>query len=164
MKPGDRFGRLVYLGPTDRDSAHSSACLALRCDCGVIALATERALNRQKRPVVECRVCDLRARAAAIEAAAGHPYWRNHGRRFEAHDIYRQALRRGEIVAPATCSRCGAEGRIHGHHEDYAKPLEVVWLCGSCHGARHAELGTMLSAFQRARTLRLVRELDEAAA
>lgn len=28
----------------------------------------------------------------------------------------------------------------HGHHEDYARPLDVVWLCGYHHKSRHAEL------------------------
>lgn len=48
--------------------------------------------------------------------------------------VYR-AERLGELIRPYVCATCGAEGPIEAHHEDYAKPLEVVWLCRACHGA-----------------------------
>jgi hypothetical protein len=48
------------------------------------------------------------------------------------------AKRRGDIVTPEACSKCGAtDCRIDGHHADYTKPLEVEWLCPRCHGAKH---------------------------
>jgi hypothetical protein len=47
--------------------------------------------------------------------------------------IYRGVLVRGP------CSQCGAP-KTDAHHEDYSKPLDVVWLCRKCHRLRHAEL------------------------
>lgn len=44
------------------------------------------------------------------------------------------AVRRGKLEKPNACQWCGAKGRIHAHHEDYGKPLEVIWLCPRCHG------------------------------
>ena len=38
------------------------------------------------------------------------------------------------------CSVCGSTERIHAHHEDYTKPLEVVWLCVKHHGERHRQI------------------------
>jgi hypothetical protein len=43
------------------------------------------------------------------------------------------AVRDGRLDRPNRCSRCNEKGRIEGHHEDYSKPLEVIWLCTLCH-------------------------------
>lgn len=32
---------------------------------------------------------------------------------------------------------CGTSEKVHAHHHDYAKPLEVRWLCFRCHKASH---------------------------
>ena len=37
------------------------------------------------------------------------------------------------------CERCG-DPNADRHHDDYDKPLEVRWLCRSCHIKHHAEL------------------------
>lgn len=50
----------------------------------------------------------------------------------------RMAVARGDIVKPKLCELCEKERRLDSHHEDYSKPLQVVWLCGGCHGKRHS--------------------------
>ncbi len=47
------------------------------------------------------------------------------------------AIDRGELVRPEECSYCGEYKKTDGHHEDYGKPLEVIWLCRKCHQQRH---------------------------
>ena len=37
------------------------------------------------------------------------------------------------------CVICLSDG-VHRHHRDYSKPLEIVWLCASCHKLLHLEL------------------------
>jgi hypothetical protein len=50
------------------------------------------------------------------------------------------AMRKGEIVKPENCVKCGARERIQAHHTDYTKPLIVEWLCRGCHAAAHKAL------------------------
>lgn len=48
------------------------------------------------------------------------------------------SLKKGLIVKPSSCSYCGNKNsRIEGHHHDYSKPLEVIWLCTKCHKSLH---------------------------
>lgn len=69
--------------------------------------------------------------------------WRaEDSRRVLAHTSVSRAIRNGALVR-LPCCRCG-EAKSVAHHEDYDKPLEVVWLCQPCHKQRHKELLTFL--------------------
>jgi hypothetical protein len=46
-------------------------------------------------------------------------------------------VKKGWIVRPKLCPRCDSKRMIEGHHPDYSKPLEVVWLCRECHDTEH---------------------------
>jgi Bacillus phage endonuclease len=48
------------------------------------------------------------------------------------------SVKRRKLIRPSQCSRCGRDDvAIEAHHEDYKKPLEVVWLCKCCHLETH---------------------------
>ncbi len=51
---------------------------------------------------------------------------------------YKRALRQKELVPAHDCENCLSQDFIHGHHIDYDKPLEVVWLCRTCHMKIHS--------------------------
>lgn len=57
-----------------------------------------------------------------------------------AHIMVRSALKYGHLTRPESCSRCAVVAPLDAHHEDYYKPLEVTWLCETCHGLRHREI------------------------
>jgi ribosomal protein L37E len=52
----------------------------------------------------------------------------------------RNAVKSGLIVRPKKCVWCKEKCKPHGHHYDYGKPMEVVWLCASCHKFAHSTL------------------------
>lgn len=54
-----------------------------------------------------------------------------------ARNALGSAVARGDVVRPDRCSRCEKRCRPHGHHTDYLRPLDVVWLCARCHFAEH---------------------------
>lgn len=45
------------------------------------------------------------------------------------------ALKKGLLIKKP-CVECG-EANSQAHHEDYSKPLEVVWFCFPCHTNHH---------------------------
>lgn len=50
-----------------------------------------------------------------------------------------RALKSGKLTK-MPCEVCGDEWS-EAHHEDYSKPLEVMWLCKRHHTDRHMEIG-----------------------
>lgn len=47
--------------------------------------------------------------------------------------------RRNGKIQKLSCEKCGNK-KSQAHHENYKKPLDVIWLCASCHRKRHIEL------------------------
>ena len=69
--------------------------------------------------------------------------WRQQDiRRSKAHTAVGYAIKKGELIRQP-CIRCGEQNSF-AHHEDYDKPLDVMWLCPPCHKQRHKELLTLL--------------------
>ncbi len=55
-----------------------------------------------------------------------------------------RAIKSGELEKPDTCSMCGVSGvKIEAHHRDYSNPLDVDWVCKSCHWKIHKILNEM---------------------
>jgi hypothetical protein len=63
--------------------------------------------------------------------------------RGRAYASLKRAIKAGALTRPSYCEKCGVDpgtrtdGRslVQAHHDDYDKPLEVQWLCPSCHRA-----------------------------
>lgn len=61
----------------------------------------------------------------------------DHPDRVVARNAVTNAVRDGRLKK-LPCAFCGAGGRVEAHHHDYAKPLDVTWLCPPCHRRFHA--------------------------
>lgn len=86
--------------------------------------------NRAKLPHRK-RIMSLRSKSYKIRKPL-----ENHAR-----CILNNAIRDGRILKPTHCSSCGIKPtRLFGHHKDYYKPLEVLWLCQPCHALEHKKL------------------------
>lgn len=55
--------------------------------------------------------------------------------KYKAHNAVSNAIR-DDRLRKEPCEVCGAKN-VHGHHDDYSKPLEVRWLCPVHHRAHH---------------------------
>jgi len=74
------------------------------------------------------------------EAAEAGRRWaeRNREKR-SAHHVVSNAVRDG-MLTRGPCEICGTNIGVQAHHEDYSRPLDVVWLCHVHHGERHREI------------------------
>ena len=101
----------------------------------------------------ECTKSDtIKNRAAKVEyyreydrkrgSRQGYDYFKNYRaenpEKYAARTAVGNAVRDKRLIKKP-CERCGAEN-VHGHHEDYSKPLDVIWLCPPCHKQRHKEI------------------------
>jgi hypothetical protein len=101
---------------------------------------------------ITCKMCDqplqgMRSVYCSNECVRQNErqYSRNHRATFSparkrASSLVFEAVQRRKLV-PQPCEVCGDTIETHAHHDDYAKPLEVRWLCRRCHKRHHAEHG-----------------------
>lgn len=57
----------------------------------------------------------------------------------QASILARKAVKIG-LLAKAPCEVCGCV-KSEGHHSDYSKPIEVMWLCRKHHMGWHSKNG-----------------------
>ncbi len=66
-------------------------------------------------------------------------YRKEYPLRYAASTLLKSAIQSGKIKRPKRCSICKAKTRIMGHHNDYCKPLVVIWVCQICHKGLHSK-------------------------
>jgi len=57
----------------------------------------------------------------------------------KAHQAVNYAIQTKKLIRQP-CEKCGTTEHVVAHHEDYNKPLDVVWLCKHHHRERHLEI------------------------
>ena len=72
---------------------------------------------------------------ALARGKAAHYY--RYPNRSAARSAVTNAVRDGRLYKPNQCESCSTETTLHGHHCDYNKPLDVMWLCDPCHKQWH---------------------------
>jgi len=61
---------------------------------------------------------------------------RKHLHKKQARALLHKAVVNGKVIKPSNCEQCGGTNP-QAHHHDYEKPLDVIWLCVSCHSKEH---------------------------
>lgn len=75
---------------------------------------------------------------AASHATATAKYDAEHPDRAKARNAVNNAIRDGRLVPWPVCAVPECCDKPHGHHPDYERPLDVVWLCPAHHKQAHA--------------------------
>jgi transposase-like protein len=135
--------------------------------CGVFKPFTEfrkkaRGFNghsAQCKPCSNAKLDVWRARTRERRLAYNREYYasekgravvRNYQAKKPAKKVAQTAVNRaiaaGIMVRLDACEECGSRKRVEGHHDDYAKPLAVRWLCRLCHKAWHRKNGEASNA------------------
>ena len=67
-------------------------------------------------------------------------YRRRFPNKYRAKGMVNNAVR-DKRLHREDCSICGSRRHVHAHHDDYAKPLNVRWLCAAHHHQWHRDNG-----------------------
>lgn len=100
--------------------------------------------NKDREKHLETRRnIDARHRANNAKTLANKTaeYRQQNPEKTAAHTAVNNAVALGKLAKPAACEDCGQKKRLHGHHDDYSRPLAVKWLCSVCHAAEHKRIG-----------------------
>lgn len=99
--------------------------------------AYDRARGSQPHRVA-ARKAYARTEQGKQALARGSRAWAERNREKRgAHIALGNAVRDGKVTKPQACQACGLSARLHGHHKDYTRPLDVIWLCTPCHVIQH---------------------------
>jgi hypothetical protein len=60
-------------------------------------------------------------------------YQKQYPERSRAKQRLYNAVKSGKIVRSPFCQLCWCVAKLDGHHQDYSRPLDVIWLCRQCH-------------------------------
>lgn len=78
------------------------------------------------------------ARGLASNRIAVAKYKKNNPEKVRAQKLVARAVRRGDLIKPDRCEAVGCcATKIAAHHDDYRRPLQVIWLCADHHERVH---------------------------
>jgi len=131
------------------ESERLEATETKRCHrCGETKPVAEFTSDRSRHDgrSYRCRLCQRASVSETIkkrnrERAARQRKWaKKNPEKVAAHATVHRAVLSGALARPDACEQCGKRSKLHAHHEDHSKPLEVRWLCPPCHREIHGEV------------------------
>lgn len=140
--------KLLIKGKEYRDSENGSAIIAkyVKSENGKAAISrsckkyygnnTESCLKAMKK-------YSLTDKGKEAKKIANKKYYDNNPVKSRAQGALNRAVKNKQIIKTG-CEICGSN-KVHGHHDDYLKPLEVRWLCSKHHREWHNINGSSLN-------------------
>lgn len=113
----------------DRTSGRRSHCKA--CEKTYRQLEVNKASR-----LVYGRIYSQSEKGKKTHLLSSKKYRRANPHKVKSKNIVNNAIRDGKIKREP-CELCGSIFNIHGHHENYTKPLEIIWLCRRHHVDLH---------------------------
>lgn len=84
-------------------------------------------------PRLSQRFCSYKCKVAA-QTTGRKTFRKTSTKARSAQSLLRYHVQAGNITKPDHCEECGKTNcAIEGAHRDYSRPLDVRWLCISCH-------------------------------
>ena len=111
---------------------YRSPCKQCRKEC-------EREYTRSHKEAISLKGKKYRQQHPERTRRQQRLYHQSYPERQRCKDAVQRAKKAG-ILTVGSCADCGVSPKdiaIQAHHTDYEKPLDVVWLCASCHQGRH---------------------------
>jgi hypothetical protein len=78
-------------------------------------------------------------------------YRARHKEQIHASAMVQSAIKSGRLVKPDRCKLCNSPRNLRAHHYDYTKPLDVLWVCESCHRMLHSKEASHEAAISMAK-------------
>lgn len=105
-----------------------------------LEIAKKRAKKRrssQEREKNRLRQAEWRNKYKNKVSATVTKWKKDNPEKHGAHALVLWAVKTGYIKRSECCEECGHICKTEGHHEDYSKPMDVIWLCKFCHSKKH---------------------------
>ena len=121
--------------PLDEFHRRNSSKDRLRCHCKLCQQAANKAwreANKERTCATEKAWREANPDRVKAKHARKKKRWPE---KVAARNAVIHAVVAGKLIRQS-CEICGSS-EVHGHHDDYSKPLEVRWLCLKHHTEHH---------------------------
>ncbi len=134
MKICPKCGSEKELSEFQVRNASKDGLTASCCDC---LKAYDKGRATSKSRVEGRKAYLLTDKGRQVRKETNCRYIEKNKKKRKAHVAVGNAVRSGRLLKSCICEYCLESKPIEGHHSDYNKPLEVLWLCSKCHADWH---------------------------
>jgi len=96
-------------------------------------------IMKEKHGYINCLTCDALIPPSILYCEKCMKETRKDWKfKIEARNYTTRCIKKG-LITRKNCEVCGDENSV-AHHINYERPLEIIWLCRSCHVAEHKKI------------------------